>query len=101
MVKKLGKHTFIKKVECPTCHGTFDTEFEVSGIPDNLVPIQMAKSIRVKEAPQEQKLEQNQLTEGIEQQSKQEDTDRGTYMIDNKNAKGPHKQYIKGKFKNL
>jgi glutaredoxin len=74
------KHTFVKKVECPYCKKESETEFVIDGIPDNLVPLQMAKSIRVKEASPEQKLKQNQLSQGIQQSSdtehKKEDIDQ-------------------------
>jgi hypothetical protein len=92
-VIKLAKFTFVKKCSCGK-----DVEFVVDGIPDNLGPTKMASDIRLKQP--EQPIKQNQLSEALEQQSKQEDaTDRSMYSIGNKNAKGPHKQYAKGKLK--
>jgi hypothetical protein len=73
-------HTFTKKLECPLCHKEIETDFEVT-LPEELIIKGMGSSYRVKELPQEQKLKQNQLTEGIDQQSsdtehKQEDIDQ-------------------------
>ena len=64
-------HTFTKKSECPKCHSVNDVDFEVT-LPEELVVTKMHSSIKLKEP--EQQIKQNQLSDGLNQQSKKEYT---------------------------
>ena len=84
------KYTFLKRCECGK-----EVSFTVDGIPDNLVVTSMSKEYSIKQQEPEQKIKQDQLSKGLDQQTKAEDADQSIYNLGNKNAKGKH--HIKGK----